>query len=57
MRLPASEAAAEIDAGTVIGLKNLRGGGQSDLYSKLVELFRPASTKTIDQLAVCAGRG
>ena len=44
------QAAAEIDAGTVIGLKNLRGGGQSNLYSKLVDLFRPVSTKTIDQL-------
>ena len=32
--------AAEIDATTVIGLKNLRGG-QSDLYSKLVDLFQP----------------
>jgi HPt (histidine-containing phosphotransfer) domain-containing protein len=42
--------AAEVDATTVIGLKSLRGGGHSDLYTKLVELFRPASTQSVDQL-------
>jgi signal transduction histidine kinase/ligand-binding sensor domain-containing protein/CheY-like chemotaxis protein/HPt (histidine-containing phosphotransfer) domain-containing protein len=42
--------AAEVDATTVIGLKGLRGGAHSDLYTKLVDLFRPASTQSIDQL-------
>jgi CheY-like chemotaxis protein/HPt (histidine-containing phosphotransfer) domain-containing protein len=44
------QAATEIDATTVMGLKNLRSGGQSDLYSKLVALFRPVSSKAIDEL-------
>jgi signal transduction histidine kinase/ligand-binding sensor domain-containing protein/CheY-like chemotaxis protein/HPt (histidine-containing phosphotransfer) domain-containing protein len=44
------QAATEIDGPTVIGLKNLRSAGPSDLYSKLVDLFRPVSSKTIDQL-------
>ena len=42
--------AAEIDAATVTGLKNLRGGGQSDLYSRLVALFQPASTQAVAEL-------
>jgi HPt (histidine-containing phosphotransfer) domain-containing protein len=44
------QAATKIDASTVIGLKSLRNAGQSDLYSKLVDLFRPVSTKSIEQL-------
>ena len=44
------QAATEIDAATVMGLKNLRSSGQSDLYSKLVALFRPVSSKALDQL-------
>jgi signal transduction histidine kinase/ligand-binding sensor domain-containing protein/DNA-binding NarL/FixJ family response regulator/HPt (histidine-containing phosphotransfer) domain-containing protein len=43
------DAAVEIDAGTVSGLKSLRGG-QSDLYSKLVGLFRSTSTQAMEQL-------
>jgi len=43
--------AALIDPNTVLGLRSLRGGGaHSDLYSKLVELFRPASTRSIEDL-------
>ncbi len=42
--------AAEIDATTVTGLKNLRGGAQSDLYSKLVGLFQPSSTQSVAEL-------
>ncbi len=52
---PAVPAAAEIDAATVSGLKNLRSGGEANLYTKLVDLFRPASTQSIDQLASAVG--
>jgi HPt (histidine-containing phosphotransfer) domain-containing protein len=34
----------------VTGLKNLRSLGQSDLYSKLVGLFQPASAKALAEL-------
>jgi CheY-like chemotaxis protein/HPt (histidine-containing phosphotransfer) domain-containing protein len=44
------EAVAQIDAQTVTGLKNLRSLGQSDLYSKLVGLFQPASDRAIAEL-------
>jgi signal transduction histidine kinase/ligand-binding sensor domain-containing protein/CheY-like chemotaxis protein/HPt (histidine-containing phosphotransfer) domain-containing protein len=52
---PAIEAVAEIDATTVTGLKSLRGGGQSDLYSKLVDLFQPTSSKAIAELDAALG--
>jgi signal transduction histidine kinase/ligand-binding sensor domain-containing protein/DNA-binding response OmpR family regulator len=48
--VPPVEAVVQIDAQTVIGLKNLRVVGQSDLYSKLVGLFQPASDKAIAEL-------
>jgi HPt (histidine-containing phosphotransfer) domain-containing protein len=44
-----AEAVAEVDAPTVLGLKSLRGG-QSDLYARLVELFRSSSAKSIEEL-------
>ncbi len=47
---PPVEAVAQIDAQTVSGLKNLRSLGQSDLYSRLVGLFQPASDKAIAEL-------
>jgi HPt (histidine-containing phosphotransfer) domain-containing protein len=31
-------------------LRNLRGGGQGDLYSKLVDLFRAGSSDSLKQL-------
>jgi two-component system sensor histidine kinase BarA len=42
--------AAEVDPGTVLGLRSLRGGASSDLYAKLLVLFRPASARSIEQL-------
>ena len=48
--VPPLEAAAQVDAQTVTGLKNLRSIGQSDLYSKLIGLFQPASHKAIAEL-------
>jgi two-component system, sensor histidine kinase and response regulator len=43
-----TETAAEVDAGTVLALKSLRG--QSDLYSKLVDLFRSGSARALEDL-------
>jgi len=48
--VPPVEAVAQIDAQTVTGLKNLRSLGQTDLYSKLVGLFQPASDRAIAEL-------
>src|ERR1700691_834009 len=42
--------AAEVDLGTVLGLRSLRGGTPSDLYAKLLVLFRPASAQAVEQL-------
>jgi CheY-like chemotaxis protein/HPt (histidine-containing phosphotransfer) domain-containing protein len=39
-----------VDAAAVAGLRNLRAGANSDLYSKLVDLFRAGSTDAIVQL-------
>ena len=44
-----AEAVAEVDAPTVLGLKSLRGG-QSDLYTRLVGLFRASSSKSIEEI-------
>jgi len=46
----AIDAIAGIDAATVAGLKNLRAGGQTDLYARLIDLFRPASTAAMAEL-------
>jgi signal transduction histidine kinase/ligand-binding sensor domain-containing protein/CheY-like chemotaxis protein len=42
--------ATEVDPGTVLGLRSLHSGAPTDLYSKLVVLFRPASTRSMEQL-------
>jgi signal transduction histidine kinase/ligand-binding sensor domain-containing protein/CheY-like chemotaxis protein/HPt (histidine-containing phosphotransfer) domain-containing protein len=42
-------AVTEIDAPTVLGLKSLRGG-ESDLYARLVGLFRVSSVKSIAEI-------
>jgi HPt (histidine-containing phosphotransfer) domain-containing protein len=42
-------AVAEVHAPTVLGLKSLRGG-QSDLYTRLVDLFRASSAKSIEEI-------
>jgi signal transduction histidine kinase/ligand-binding sensor domain-containing protein/CheY-like chemotaxis protein/HPt (histidine-containing phosphotransfer) domain-containing protein len=47
---PPVETVTQIDGQTVTGLKNLRSLGQSNLYSKLVGLFQPASAKAIAEL-------
>jgi CheY-like chemotaxis protein len=47
---PPLAAVTQIDGQTVTGLKNLRSLGNSDLYSKLVAMFQPASAKAIAEL-------
>jgi len=47
---PPVETVTQIDGQTVTGLRNLRSLGQSNLYSKLVGLFQPASAKAIAEL-------
>lgn len=46
-----------VDAKTIAGLRSLRADGNSDLYSKLVDLFRSASTETMNQLKSAVERG
>ncbi len=41
---------SHVDAAAVARLRGLRGGGQSDLYSKLVDLFRTGSSEALTQL-------
>jgi signal transduction histidine kinase/ligand-binding sensor domain-containing protein/CheY-like chemotaxis protein/HPt (histidine-containing phosphotransfer) domain-containing protein len=48
-RAGGNDTVAEVDAPTVLGLKSLRGG-ESNLYSKLVDLFRSGSTKAVADL-------
>jgi HPt (histidine-containing phosphotransfer) domain-containing protein len=43
---------AAVDATAVSALKNLRGGTQADLYSRLVELFRTSSAESLMQLGI-----
>jgi signal transduction histidine kinase/ligand-binding sensor domain-containing protein/CheY-like chemotaxis protein/HPt (histidine-containing phosphotransfer) domain-containing protein len=42
---------ASVDAAAVTSLRRLRGDGQGDLYSKLVDLFQAGSSQTLAQLA------
>jgi signal transduction histidine kinase/ligand-binding sensor domain-containing protein/CheY-like chemotaxis protein len=50
-------ALASVDASAVAALRRLRGGKQADLYSRLVELFRPASAEALASLqAALEGR-
>src|SRR6185369_11599230 len=41
---------ATVDAGAVSALRQMRGGKHTDLYSKLVELFRVSSTQSLAEL-------
>jgi CheY-like chemotaxis protein len=52
--LPAADVGAlsTVDAAAVARLRNLRGGGQGDLYAKLVDLFRAGSSDSLKQLRV-----
>ena len=43
---------ASVDASAVAALKKLRGGAQSDLYSRLVDLFRTSSADSLTQLGL-----
>jgi HPt (histidine-containing phosphotransfer) domain-containing protein len=40
-----------VDAAAVASLRRLRGDGQGDLYSKLVDLFQAGSSQSLAQLA------
>jgi CheY-like chemotaxis protein len=42
---------SSVDAAAVASLRKLRAGGHTDLYSKLVELFRTGSVESLAQLA------
>jgi HPt (histidine-containing phosphotransfer) domain-containing protein len=44
------EALSEVDAAAVAALRSLRAGGSGDLYCKLVDLFRVASTEALAQV-------
>jgi HPt (histidine-containing phosphotransfer) domain-containing protein len=48
--LPPLAALSDVDAAAVAGLRNLRTGGHTDLYSKLVDLFRAGSTDAVAQI-------
>jgi signal transduction histidine kinase/ligand-binding sensor domain-containing protein/DNA-binding NarL/FixJ family response regulator/HPt (histidine-containing phosphotransfer) domain-containing protein len=54
---PAPERLSKVDLKTVAGLRRLRGGGQSDLYSQLVDLFRTGSTEAIAELGAALESG
>ena len=51
------DALAEVDAAAVAALRSLRADGHTDLYSKLVDLFRAASTGAIDQVQIALKAG
>jgi two-component system, sensor histidine kinase and response regulator len=52
-RAPAAPARLSmVDAEAVAGLRRLRGSGQTDLYSKLIELFRTGSTDAVARLSI-----
>lgn len=42
---------SSVDAASVSSLRKLRAGGHTDLYSKLVELFRTGSAESLAQLS------
>jgi CheY-like chemotaxis protein len=46
---------SSVDAAAVARLRNLRGGGQGDLYSKLVDLFQAGSSDSLKQLQAALG--
>jgi signal transduction histidine kinase/CheY-like chemotaxis protein/HPt (histidine-containing phosphotransfer) domain-containing protein len=52
--LPAtsSEGLSSVDGAAVARLKKMRGGGHSDLYSKLVDLFQTGLSESLAQLQV-----
>ena len=50
LRPPESEPLTSIDQTVVAALRSLRPGGESDLYGRVVALFRTGSTECLDQL-------
>jgi signal transduction histidine kinase/CheY-like chemotaxis protein/sugar lactone lactonase YvrE/HPt (histidine-containing phosphotransfer) domain-containing protein len=52
-----ADSLAAVDANAVGALKNLRGGAQGDLYSRLVELFRTSSDDSLTQLGIALNAG
>ncbi|HTX23439.1 MAG TPA: two-component regulator propeller domain-containing protein [Steroidobacteraceae bacterium] len=42
---------SRVDRKTVAGLRSLRGAGEADLYSRLVDLFRTSSSESMASLA------
>lgn len=48
---------SKVDLAAVAGLRGLRGAGQGDLYSRLVELFRASSTEAVARLGAVLESG
>jgi CheY-like chemotaxis protein/HPt (histidine-containing phosphotransfer) domain-containing protein len=48
---------SSVDAAAVARLRNLRGGGHGDLYSKLVDLFQAGSSDSLTQLRAALEAG
>jgi signal transduction histidine kinase/ligand-binding sensor domain-containing protein/CheY-like chemotaxis protein/HPt (histidine-containing phosphotransfer) domain-containing protein len=55
--LPGLHALSSVDATSVASLRNLRAGKHADLYSKLVDLFRIGSTKSLAELRSALAMG
>ena len=47
---PAGDPLSSVDSAAVATLRNLRAGKQADLYSKLVDLFRVGSARSLAEL-------
>ena len=53
---PTAKAPTNVDANAVAALRAIHAGGHTDLYSKLVDLFRSSSTRSIAELAAALER-
>jgi len=56
-RVDAAASLSSVDAAAVARLRNLRGGGHADLYSKLVDLFQTGSSDSLQQLQAALEAG
>jgi signal transduction histidine kinase/ligand-binding sensor domain-containing protein/CheY-like chemotaxis protein/HPt (histidine-containing phosphotransfer) domain-containing protein len=54
---PSRGALSSVDPTAVAGLRNLRAGKHVDLYSKLVDLFRVSSSKSLAELRAALAAG
>ncbi len=52
-----AESLSRVDAGAVAGLRKLRSADQSDLYSRLVDLFRAGSSAALAEIRAAIGAG